>query len=212
MQKFIRVTGTAAPMMKANIDTDVIIPAKRLVGHQRSELGAFAFEAYRHRPDRTDNPEFILNQPRYRGAQILVAGENFGCGSSRESAVWAMAGFGFRCVIAASFGDIFFNNAFQNGMLLVRLPAAQVERLAAEVESAAAPTMTVDLQKQSIAAPSGAEIPFEIDAERRQALLEGRDEIGMTLTREAEIRAFQERDRSARPWIYQTTTRAARPV
>jgi 3-isopropylmalate/(R)-2-methylmalate dehydratase small subunit len=204
MQKFIRITGIAAPMMKANIDTDVIIPAKRLVGHQRDELGAFAFAAYRYKPDRTDNPNFILNQPRYRDVKILVTGENFGCGSSRESAVWALAGFGFRCVIAPSFGDI-FTNAFQNGMLLICLPKEQVQRLAAEVESSAAPSMTVDLQGRVVLTPSGEEIRFEIDAERRQALLEGRDEISMTLTRDADILAFQERDRAARPWVYQTT-------
>jgi 3-isopropylmalate/(R)-2-methylmalate dehydratase small subunit len=208
MEKFIRVTGTAVAMMKDNIDTDVIIPAKRLVGYKREELGAFAFEAYRYRPDRSDNPDFILNQPRYRDAKILVAGENFGCGSSRESAVWALAGFGFRCVIAPTFGDIFTNNAFQNGMLLIWLPKAQVERLAAEIEASAAPSMTVDLQRRVIAAPSGAETPFEVDAERRQALLEGRDEIGMTLARDADILAFQERDRAARPWVYRTTPRA----
>jgi 3-isopropylmalate/(R)-2-methylmalate dehydratase small subunit len=207
MQKFIRVTGTAMPLMKANIDTDVIIPAKRLVGHKREELGAFAFEAHRYRPDRSENPDFILNQPRYRDAEILIAGENFGCGSSRESAVWALAGYGFRCVIAPSFGDIFTNNAYQNGMLLIRLPNDEVERLAAQVENAASPAMTVDLERQLITAPSGAQTPFEIDAERRQALLEGRDEISMTLTRSAEIRAFQERDRTARPWIYRTVPR-----
>jgi 3-isopropylmalate/(R)-2-methylmalate dehydratase small subunit len=207
MQKFIRVTGTAMPLMKANIDTDVIIPAKRLVGHKREELGAFAFEAHRYRPDRSENPDFILNQPRYRDAEILIAGENFGCGSSRESAVWALAGYGFRCVIAPSFGDIFTNNAYQNGMLLIRLPNDEVERLAAEVEGAASPAMTVDLEMQFVTAPSGAQTSFEIDAERRQALLEGRDEISMTLTRNAEVRAFQERDRTARPWIYRTVPR-----
>ncbi len=205
MQKFTQVSGTAAPMMKANIDTDVIIPAKRLVGHKREELAAFAFEAHRYRPDGSDNPDFILNKHRYRGASILITGENFGCGSSRESAVWAMAGCGIRCVIAPGFGDIFYNNAFQNGMLLIRLPKEQVERLAAELESGAAPSMTVDLQNQMITAPSGAETRFEIDAERRQALLEGRDEIAMTLVRDTDIRAFQERDRAARPWIYETS-------
>jgi 3-isopropylmalate/(R)-2-methylmalate dehydratase small subunit len=205
MQKFTQVSGTAVPMMKANIDTDVIIPAKRLVGHQREELAAFAFEAHRYRPDGSDNPDFVLNKPRYSGANILITGENFGCGSSRESAVWAMAGFGFRCVIAPGFGDIFYNNAFQNGMLLIRLPKEQVERLAVELESGAVPSMTVDLQKQVLTAPSGAETHFEIDAERRQALLEGRDEIGMTLARDSDIRAFQERDRTSRPWIYKTS-------
>jgi len=183
----------------------VIIPAKRLVGHEREELAAFAFEALRYRPDGSDNPDFILNKPRYRGASILIAGENFGCGSSRESAVWAMARFGFRCVIAPSFGDIFYNNAFQNGMLLIRLPKEQVERLAGELESGAAPSMAVDLQKQVVTAPSGAKTRFEIEAERRQALLEGRDEIGMTLARDTDIRAFQDRDRVSRPWIYETS-------
>jgi 3-isopropylmalate/(R)-2-methylmalate dehydratase small subunit len=201
MQKFIRVTGTAAPFVKDNIDTDVIIPAKRLVGHQRDELGAFAFEAYRYLADRSDNPDFVLNQPRHRGAQILLSGENFGCGSSRESAVWALAGFGFRCLIAASFGDIFTNNAFQNSMLLIRLPKEQVERLAAELMISATPAMTVDLQTQTITAPSGAVTPFEVD-----------DEIGMTLMREADIRAFQNRDRSARPWIYRTKPQSTRAV
>ena len=207
MQKFTQISGTAVPMMKANIDTDVIIPAKRLVGHKREELAAFAFEAHRYRPDGSDNPDFVLNKPRYRGANILVTGENFGCGSSRESAVWAMAGFGFRCVIASDFGDIFYNNAFQNGMLLIRLSKEQVERFAVELESGAAPSMTVDLQKQLITAPSGAETCFEIDSEWRQALLEGRDEIGMTLARDADICAFQDRDRVARPWIYETSPR-----
>jgi 3-isopropylmalate/(R)-2-methylmalate dehydratase small subunit len=207
MQKFTRVTGTAVPMMKANIDTDVIIPAKRLVGHQRHELGAFAFEAHRYRPDGSDNPEFILNRPRYRDARILIAGQNFGCGSSRESAVWALAEFGFRCVIAPGFGDIFFNNAFQNGLLLVRLAASQVEQLAEEVENTNSPVMTVDLESKAVTAPSGAQTPFEIDSERRQALLEGRDEIGMTLMRDADILAFQARDRVVRPWIYQTKPR-----
>ncbi|MBM3530579.1 MAG: 3-isopropylmalate dehydratase small subunit [Alphaproteobacteria bacterium] len=204
MEKFTRVTGVAVPLMRANIDTDVIVPAKRLVGHQRDELGGFAFEAHRYRPDRTDNPDFVLNQARYRGAKILVTGENFGCGSSRESAVWALAGFGFHCVIAPSFGDIFFNNAFQNGMLLVCMAKDEVERLAADVEGSVTPVMTVNLVSRAITAPSGAETPFEIDAERRQALLEGRDEIGMTLARDAEIRAFQACDRAVRPWIYRT--------
>jgi 3-isopropylmalate/(R)-2-methylmalate dehydratase small subunit len=212
MQKFTCVVGTAAPFVKANIDTDLIIPANRLVGYHRDELGGFAFEAYRYRANRSDNPDFVLNKPRYRGAQILVSGENFGCGSSRESAVWALTGFGFRCVIAPSFGDIFANNAFQNGMLLICLPQEQIEHLAAELESSPSPAMTVDLSTQTITAPSGEVTSFEIDAERREALLEGRDEIGMTLMRDASIRAFQERDRSTRPWIYQTKPRNTRAI
>ncbi len=203
MQKFIRVTGIAAPFMMANIDTDVIIPAKRLVGYEREQLGAFAFEAYRFRPDGSENPGFVLNQSRYRDAQILVTGKNFGCGSSRESAVWALAAYGFRCVIAPGFGDIFANNAFQNGLLLIRLPLAEVDRLSAALEDAPSPLLTADLENQTVTMPSGETLAFEIDAERRTALLEGHDEIGMTLMRDAEIRAYQERDRAVRPWIYQ---------
>lgn len=209
MQKFTQVSGVAAPLMKANIDTDVIIPVKRLIGYQRHELGAFAFEAYRYRPDGSENPEFVLNQPRYRDAKILVTGENFGCGSSRESAVWALASFGFRCIIARGFGDIFANNALQNGLLLIVLAKAQVERIAGEVESGQPPVMTVDLEAQTIATPRGERMPFEIDGERRQALLEGRDEISMTLMRDVDIRGFQQRDRVARPWIYETKPHGA---
>lgn len=204
MEKFISVTGRAAPLVKANIDTDMIIPAKRLVGYQRDELGQFAFEAWRYRADGSDHPDFVLNTPRYRGASILVTGPNFGCGSSRESAVWALAGIGIRCVIAPSFGDIFFNNTFQNGMLPIALPQAEIDAIGAELDSAAEPSVTVDLRQQTIALPSGRIVKFTVDTERREALLEGRDEIGMTLAREAEIAAYQSRDAAARPWIYQT--------
>jgi 3-isopropylmalate/(R)-2-methylmalate dehydratase small subunit len=204
VEKFTRVTGVAAPLMRANIDTDVIIPVKRLIGYQRHELGAFALEPYRFKPDGSENPAFVLNQPRYRNAKILVTAENFGCGSSRESAVWALGSYGFRCIIAPGFGDIFANNAFQNGMLVIAMPRSEVDRMAGELENSPSPVVTVDLQDCVIAVPSGAKIPFEIDGERRQALLEGRDEISMTLMRDAEILAFQERDRVARPWIYLT--------
>lgn len=208
MQKFISVTGVAAPLMKANIDTDVIIPVKRLIGYQRHELGAFALEALRFLPDGSENSAFVLNQPIYRGAKILVTGENFGCGSSRESAVWALASYGFQCIIGPGFGDIFTNNAFQNGLLLIKLSANDVEGIAAELANEPSPVMTVDLQACTVTTPSGRQIAFDIDGERRQALLEGRDEIGMTLMRDADIRTFQERDRAARPWIYQTTPRS----
>lgn len=212
MQKFTSVTGVAAPLMKANIDTDVIIPVKRLIGYQPHELGAFLLEALRFLPDGSENPDFVLNQPRYREAKILVTAENFGCGSSRESAVWALASFGFQCIIGPGFGDIFTNNAFQNGLLLIRLPAKEADGIAAELAGEPSPVMTVDLQNCALTTPSGRRIAFEIDDERRQALLEGRDEIGMTLMRDAEIGAFQERDRAARPWIYDTTPRAGVPT
>src|SRR5579864_8725032 len=176
MQKFTSVSGVAGPLMEANVATDVIIPVKRLIGYQRHELGAFALEAYRFRLDGSKNPDFVLNLPHYRDARILVTAENFGCGSSREAAVWALAAFGFRCIIGPDFGDIFINNAFQNGLVLIRLPKEQVDSLAGELESASSPVMTVDLQTCMITTPSGRQVAFEIEAERRQGLLEGRDE------------------------------------
>jgi 3-isopropylmalate dehydrogenase len=202
MDKFIRVTGAAAPLMRINIDTEVVIPIGRLIGHKRGELGPYCFEAWRYAPEGGENPEFVLNQPRYREAKILLAGDNFGCGSSREHAVWSLADFGFRCIIAPSFGDIFYWNCFQNGVLPIRLPEDQVKELAAEVEAAEQPLVTVDLETQAITAPSGRKITFTTDPERRDALLEGLDEIGMTLKLDAQIRAHQRRDRESRPWIY----------
>ena len=208
MEKFTQLSAGAAPLMRPNIDTDTIIPVKRLIGYQRHELGAFALEPYRFRPDGSENPDFVLNQPRYRGAKILITAENFGCGSSRESAVWALMAYGFRCIIAPGFGDIFHNNAFQNGLLPIRLPREEVDRIAEELAGAPSPAMTVDLHSCTIATPAGRTVAFEIDGERRQALLEGRDEIAMTLLRDADIAAFQIHDRVARPWIYQTAPRA----
>lgn len=208
MEKFTQLSALAAPLMRPNIDTDAIIPVKRLIGYQRHELGAFALEPYRFRADGSENPDFVLNQPRYRGAKILVTAENFGCGSSRESAVWALMAYGFRCVIAPGFGDIFTNNAFQNGLLLIRLPREEVDRIAEEVGGAPSPAMAIDLQSCTITTPAGRQLEFQIDGERRQALLEGRDEIAMTLLRDADIAAFQSHDRVARPWIYQTVPAA----
>ncbi|HEX2539417.1 MAG TPA: 3-isopropylmalate dehydratase small subunit [Pseudolabrys sp.] len=208
MEKFTQLSALAAPLMRPNIDTDAIIPVKRLIGYQRHELGAFALEPYRFRADGSENPDFVLNQPRYRCAKILVTAENFGCGSSRESAVWALMAYGFRCVIAPGFGDIFTNNAFQNGLLLIRLPREEVDRIAEELGGAPSPAMAIDLQSCTITTPAGRQLEFQIDGERRQALLEGRDEIAMTLLRDADIAAFQSHDRVARPWIYQTVPAA----
>lgn len=208
MEKFTQLSALAAPLMRPNIDTDAIIPVKRLIGYQRHELGAFALEPYRFRADGSENPDFVLNQPRYRGAKILVTAENFGCGSSRESAVWALMAYGFRCVIAPGFGDIFTNNAFQNGLLLIRLPREEVDRIAEELGGAPSPAMAIDLQSCTITTPAGRQLEFQIDGERRQVLLEGRDEIAMTLLRDADIAAFQSHDRVARPWIYQTVPAA----
>ncbi|MGA3342548.1 MAG: 3-isopropylmalate dehydrogenase [Methylocella sp.] len=202
MEKFVRVTGAAAPLMRINIDTEVVIPMNRLVAHKRGELGRYCFEAWRYGPDGSENPEFVLNKPRYREARILVAGENFGCGSSREHAVWSLSDFGFRCVIAPSFGDIFYWNCFQNGVLPIRLPENQVKELAAEIETSENAIMTVDLETQSITTPAGRKVAFTGDPERHLALLEGLDEIGMTLKLDSQIRAHQARDRESRPWIY----------
>ena len=207
-ERFTSVTGVAAPLMRPNINTDVIIRINRLIDNQRGQLGPFCFEAWRYAADGSENPEFPLNQARYRGANILVAGENFGCGSSREHAVWSLADFGIRCVIAPSFGDIFHSNCFQNEVLPIRLAAAEVERIAAELENAAAPRMTVDLASREIATPAGRRVAFEIDAERREALLEGLDEIGMTLKLRRNIDAFHAGDLEARPWIYRRTEKS----
>ena len=201
MEKFTRLSGIAAPLMLANVDTDQIIRMERLAKLDRGELGTWAFEALRYRADGSENPQFVLNQPRWRGAPILLAAQNFGCGSSRETAVWALWELGVRCVIAPSFGDIFYGNCFQNGLLPLRLPAEQVTSLAAEVSSGAV-QITVDLLAQRIVTAAGRAIAFDINPARREALLEGLDAIGLTLRYGAEIDAFQARDRVRRPWLY----------
>lgn len=197
MQAFTTLTGVAVPLLRDNIDTDIIIRVERLAGTSRESMGAVAFEAWRFRPDGSENPEFVLNQPPYRGAPILLAGANFGCGSSREGAVWAMMGLGLRCVIAASFGDIFFNNCFQNGLLPVRLPAETIRRL-----SELPGDITVDLVAQEVVNSGGERAHFDIEAMRRTAMLEGLDEIGLTLKHRAAIARYQEADRVERPWVW----------
>jgi 3-isopropylmalate dehydrogenase len=212
MDKFIRLTGIAAPLMRINIDTDVIIPMSRLVSHKRGELGRYCFEAWRYASDGGENPEFMLNKSRYRQAKILVTGANFGCGSSREHAVWSLLDFGFRCIIAPSFGDIFHWNCFQNGVLPIRLSEERVNEIAAEIEATEDALVTVDLENEHVTTPSGRKIAFNTEPERRQALLEGLDDIAATLKLDPAIRAYQRRDRADRPWIYQReeTPRLAR--
>jgi 3-isopropylmalate/(R)-2-methylmalate dehydratase small subunit len=200
VQPFTRITGPAAPLLRANIDTDVIIRIERLTSVPRDQLGRYAFEALRYRMDGSEDPDFALNRTNFRSAPILIAGENFGCGSSREGAVWALMAAGLRCVIAQSFGDIFYNNCFQNGMLPVVLPAVTVSQLAGE--AAIGSPFTVDLVEQMILTPQGLAITFDIDAQRRQALLEGFDDISLTLKRLPEIVAWQSHDRVSRPWIW----------
>jgi 3-isopropylmalate/(R)-2-methylmalate dehydratase small subunit len=204
MDKFTTLDAIAAPILRENIDTDVIIPIARLVGNStRGKLGNWGFSALRYRADGSDNPEFVLNREPYRGAQILLTGVNFGCGSSREAAVWALQEMGIRCVIGSSFGDIFHNNCFQNGLLPVVLDRETVESLAREVEaSQGAGRVGVDLAAMAVTAPSGKRYPFAVEAKRREALLQGLDEIGVTLERAGDITAFQAQDRERRPWIY----------
>lgn len=200
MQPFTVVEGPAAPLLRANVDTDVIIRIEHLRKSSTSELGRYAFEALRYLPDGTDNPEFILNQPAFRAAPILLAGPNFGCGSSREHAVWALQGMGIRCVLAPSFGDIFYANCFQNGLLPIRLPIDVIERLGQKCIGGA--NLTVDLQTLSIVAPDGSSTFFEVDTRRRELLIRGLDDIGLTLQVEVRIREWQELDRKMRPWAW----------
>lgn len=200
MEKFTTLTAIAAPFPQKNVDTDFIIRVERCRGTPKEEIGRYAFEMARQDPD------FVLNQPRYRDARILVAGEFFGTGSSREMAVWALAGMGFRCVIAPSFGQIFHGNCIQNGVLPVVLPAATVASLMAQAAAPDAGPFTVDLERQTV----NGEHRFEIGARRRQMLLEGLDEIALTLALEPKIAAFQAADRARRPWIYPTVSNAPR--
>src|SRR6201991_2630030 len=203
-QAFTKLTATAAPIMRTNVDTDVIISINRMIGNSvRGSLGKWAFGSLRYLPDGSDNPEFILNREPYRAAEILVTGPNFGCGSSREAAVWSLQEMGIRAIIGSGFGDIFFANCFQNGILPVMLDKEIADGLAAEVESTqGAGRIGIDLEEQTITSPSGVRHSFEIDPRRRAGLLEGLDEIALTLRREHEIQAFQASDRAERPWIH----------
>jgi 3-isopropylmalate/(R)-2-methylmalate dehydratase small subunit len=203
---FTKLTAIAAPIMRTNIDTDVIIRIERLVGNSvRGTLGKWAFGSLRYQPDGSENPEFILNREPYRQAEILVTGPNFGCGSSREGAVWALQEMGIRAVIGSGFGDIFFANCFQNGILPIVVDKTIVDSLATEVENTQGTgRIGVDLQEQIITSPSGTRHRFEIDPRRRAGLLEGLDEVALTLQRDHEIRAFQAADRAERPWIHFT--------
>lgn len=202
MDKFTVLTAVAAPYLRPNVDTDLIIRVERCARTPKAELGRYAFEMARFLPDGADNPEFVLNQAPFRTAQILLGGENFGCGSSREMAVWALAGLGVRCVIAPSFGEIFFGNCFQNGLLPVRLPRTAVERIGSAIlADPSKAALTVDLPRQKVLW-GAEEFAFDVDPLKKTMLVEGLDEVGMTLARENEIAAFQRRDRARRPWIY----------
>jgi len=204
MEAFTVLEGVAAPLLRPNINTDIIIRIERLRDFEGAKLGPYCFESWRYRRDGSEDPAFVLNKPQYRDARIMIGGENFACGSSREAAVWALKAFGIRCVIAPSFGSIFFSNCFQNGVLPVVLDAAAVESLAGEVEaSQGAGKVSVDLDNCVVVAPSGKRYPFTVEARRRDAMMAGLDEIGVTLRRADEIASFQMRDRARRPWIHQ---------
>jgi 3-isopropylmalate/(R)-2-methylmalate dehydratase small subunit len=199
-QPFTVVRGAAVPLMRSNVDTDVIIRIERMTALPKEAWGHWALEPLRYREDGSEDTESILNQPRFRDAPILLAGPNFGCGSSREPAVTALQGLGLRCIVAPSFGDIFFANCFQNGVLPIRLELPQVKALAAQAGSGAA--LTVDLESRVVVAPDGTRFPFEVDALRREALLQGLDDIGLTLRDEVLITAWQQADRARRPWAW----------
>lgn len=210
MQAFTTHTGTVAPLNRSNVDTDAIIPKQYLKSIKRTGFGAFVFDEWRFtdegtldsRPeDRTENPDFVLNQPQYRGATILLAGRNFGCGSSREHAVWALADYGFRAVIAPSFADIFFSNSFKNGFLPIVLEEEVVEQLMKEAEADGL-ELTVDLEAREVCAPDGRSWAFAIDDFRRENLLRGLDEIGRTLEHADEIRAYEQRRAQQAPWLF----------
>ena len=208
MEKFTRLSAIAAPLLRENVDTDIIIRIERLVGAtSRSVLGRYAFEAWRYQRDGGEALDFVLNREPYRRAQILLALDNFGCGSSREGAVWALKQRGIRAVLAPSFGDIFFNNCYQNGVLPVAMARAAVQAVARQVEADPEKNqVTVDLVRQMVVAPDGGETPFTIDRLRREALIDGLDDIGVTLKREREIAAFQAQDRARRRWIWAVET------
>jgi len=201
MQKFTKLSGIAAPLDLVNIDTDMIIPKQFLKTIKRSGLGVNLFDEMRYDDDRIEIESFVLNQPAYRDAQILVAGDNFGCGSSREHAPWAIADFGITCVIAPSYADIFYNNCFKNGILPIALPQEQVDVLMKDAEKGANARIEVDLEAQTITSSDGEVFKFDVDAFKKHCLMHGLDDIGLTMEKAASIDAFETAAASARPWV-----------
>ena len=201
MEKFTKLTGIAAPMPLVNIDTDMIIPKQFLKTIQRSGLGKNLFDEMRYTQDGAEIPDFVLNQPAYRKAEIIVAGDNFGCGSSREHAPWALLDFGIRCVIAPAFADIFYNNCFKNGILPIVLPQEIVDQLMDDAQNGANATLTVDLENQIITRPDGQTVAFDVDAFRKHCLLNGLDDIGLTMEKAAAIETFETKAAQDRPWV-----------
>ncbi len=201
MEKFTSLTGVAAPLNIRNVDTDMIIPKQFLKTIKRTGLGKSLFFEMRYDDDGAEIDTFVLNQPQYRGAQILVAGDNFGCGSSREHAPWALLDFGIRCVISTSFADIFYNNCFKNGILPITVGQADLDKLMDDAERGANATLTVDLESQTIKGPDGGTIAFEVDAFRKHCLLNGLDDIGLTMEKAASIDDFEAKRAAQTPWL-----------
>jgi len=205
MDKFTTLTGVAAPMPMQNIDTDKVIPARFLKTIKRTGLGVHLFDALRYLKDGSENPDFVLNQAPYRNAEIIIAYENFGCGSSREHAPWALLHFGIRCILAPDFADIFFNNSFKNGILPIRLPRAVCEQLVDDSKLGGNARVTVDLERQVVAPPNGKEIHFDIDPFRKHLLLNGLDDIGQTMQHSTAIDGFEAKRKQSQPWLPATT-------
>ena len=201
MEKFTTLTGVAAPMNMINIDTDMIIPKQYLTTVGRTGLGKALFFEMRYNDDGSENPDFVLNQPAYRNAAILVAGDNFGCGSSREHAPWALLDFGIRCVIATSFADIFYNNCFKNGILPIKLPPEDIAKLMDDAERGANATVTIDLENQVITGPDGGEVKFDLDEFKKHCLFNGLDDIGLTMKNAAKIDDYEDAQKSSQPWL-----------
>jgi 3-isopropylmalate/(R)-2-methylmalate dehydratase small subunit len=201
MEKFTSLTGIAAPLEITNVDTDMIIPKQYLKTIKRTGLGSGLFAELRYKEDGSENPDFVLNKPAYRNAKILVAGDNFGCGSSREHAPWALLDFGISCVISTSFADIFYNNCFKNGILPVTVSPDNLAKLMDDAKRGANATVSVDLEAQEIRGPDGGVIRFEIDPFRKHCLLNGLDDIGLTLKKSTHIEAFEQKSAAERPWI-----------
>jgi 3-isopropylmalate/(R)-2-methylmalate dehydratase small subunit len=201
MEPFKTLDGIAAPLNMINVDTDMIIPKQFLKTIHRTGLGKALFDEMRYNGDGSEKPDFVLNKPQYRKAQILVTGDNFGCGSSREHAPWALLDFGIRCVIATSFADIFYNNCFKNGILPIRLPQSEVDKLLDDAERGANARISVDLETQEIRGPDGGMIKFEVDPFRKQCLLNGWDDISLTLRNEDKISAYEQNHKAQAPWL-----------
>lgn len=201
MKPFTKLSAIAAPLNMINVDTDMIIPKQFLKTIKRAGLGVHAFDEMRYLDDGSENPDFILNKVEYKDAEILIVGENFGCGSSREHAPWALLDMGFRCIIAPSFADIFYNNSFKNGILLIKLPQSQIDELMEAATNEASKSLNVDLEQKVISRGNDIRIEFEVDDFKRHCLLNGLDDIGLTLEKESEISGFERTDKQKRPWI-----------